>query len=75
MTNLTPKSQFDDVYQLERNDPALAGPGGVLNKPLQNLTNRTEFLNDTKANKTDIVKGQYSFTTLAKFNQKGHDSC
>lgn len=70
MTNLTPKSQFDDVYQLERNDPALAGPGGVLNKPLQNLTNRTEFLNDTKANKTDIVKGQYSFTTLAKFNQK-----
>ncbi|WON80824.1 CotH kinase family protein [Acinetobacter sp. UGAL515B_02] len=70
MTNLTPKSQFDDVYQLERNDPALAGPGGVLNKPLQNLTNRTEFLNDTKANKTDIVKGQYSFTTLAKFNEK-----
>ncbi|WP_151819238.1 CotH kinase family protein [Acinetobacter seifertii] len=70
MTNLTPKSQWDGVYQLERNDPALAGPGGILNKPLQDLTNRTEYLNDTKANKTDIVKGQYSFTTLAKFNEK-----
>lgn len=70
MTNLTPKSQFDDVYQLERNDPALAGPGGVLNKPLQDLTNRTEYLKDNKADKSEIVKGQYSFTTLAKFNEK-----
>ncbi|WP_151765509.1 SGNH/GDSL hydrolase family protein [Acinetobacter soli] len=70
MTNLTPKSQFDDVYQLERNDPALAGPGGILNKPLQDLTNRTEYLKDNKADKSEIVKGQYSFTTLAKFNEK-----
>lgn len=70
MTNLTPKSQWDDVYQLERNDPALAGPGGILNKPLQDLTNRTEYLKDNKADKSEIVKGQYSFTTLAKFNEK-----
>ena len=70
MTNLTPKSQWDNVYQLERNDPALAGPGGILNKPLQDLTNRTEYLKDNKADKSEIVKGQYSFTTLAKFNEK-----
>ena len=70
MTNLTPKPQFDDVYQLEKNDPALAGPGGILNKPLQALTNRTEFLKESKADKSEIVQGHFSFTTLAKFDEK-----
>lgn len=46
MANLTPSSVFDDVYRIETTDPALGGPGGVTNTPIQNLTNRTEWLKD-----------------------------
>lgn len=44
MSNLTPVSSFDDVVQLESTDKAAAD---VINKPLQNLTNRTEYLKET----------------------------
>lgn len=39
-----------------------------MNEQAKALLARTEFLKNEKANKSDIVNGQYSFTTLAAFN-------
>jgi hypothetical protein len=44
--DLTPVSQFDEVYQLEKTDPVLGGPGGISNRQAQNLANRTQWLKD-----------------------------
>lgn len=60
MSNLIPNSSFDDVYQLETTDRNMAGAGGVLNKPLQNLTNRTEFLKDNKLSDAPIDGNIYA---------------
>ncbi|MFX7294378.1 hypothetical protein ABTI56_15875 [Acinetobacter baumannii] len=55
MANLKSNIEWSDVYQLEKNDPALAGPGGVLNRQAQGLLNRTEFLNANKADYAALV--------------------
>ena len=55
MTNLTPVSLFDNVRQLETTDLGLAGPGGPLNEQAQSLLNRTTFLNDKRADLSDIA--------------------
>ena len=44
MSNLIPANSFDDVYQIEKQDPWVGGAGGLANKQGQNLTNRTEYL-------------------------------
>lgn len=45
MANLTETSTYEaGIYQLETTDPCLAGPGGVLNTPHQQLANRTKWL-------------------------------
>lgn len=54
MANLTAASTFDDVYQLESTDQALAGAGGTMNRQAQALLNRTQFLADTKFNTADF---------------------
>lgn len=46
MTNLVPVSVFDDVYQLEQTDLAIAGEGGIMNLQAQALLNRTQYLFD-----------------------------
>lgn len=58
MTDLTPVSSLDSVYQLETTDLALAGtsPGQVMNRQAQSLLNRTKFVED---------KFDQSFTDLA----------
>lgn len=64
MANLPEKEEWEEVYQWETSDRALGGPGGVMNKPLRNLVNRTAFLkkkldDNTGAattNKAGIVK-------------------
>lgn len=53
MTNLVPVASFDDVYQLETTDIALAGtsPSQVMNRQGQSLLNRTTYLDVNKAAK------------------------
>lgn len=43
---LTPVSSFDDVPELQTNEPALAGPDGPLNRAAKALTNRTQWLKE-----------------------------
>lgn len=52
MADLPEQEVWDGVYQLETSDRALGGLGGVMNKPLRNLTNRTSFLKKTLEEKT-----------------------
>ena len=45
INHLTETAEYaDKIYQLETNDFAIGGPSGVLNLPLQELTNRTAYL-------------------------------
>lgn len=44
MGNLIASNTLDDVYQLEKTDPVLGGPGGISNRQAQQLLNRTEWL-------------------------------
>lgn len=43
-SNLTPTANFDNVPQLETNNPSLGGIGGLVNAQAQALLNRIEFL-------------------------------
>lgn len=49
MANLVPTPSWDDVYQIEQSDRVLGGPGGVANRPTQELLNRTELLRNYAA--------------------------
>lgn len=59
MTDLTPISSLDPVYQLETSDLALAGssPSQILNKQAQSLLNRQVYYIDALADDSDINKG------------------
>jgi hypothetical protein len=46
MANLTPQDSFDNVYQWEQTDAVLGGSGNMMNRPTQQLLNRTEWLNN-----------------------------
>lgn len=47
MTALTETSTFEaTITQIETTDPVVGGPGGVANRALIELTNRTRFLKD-----------------------------
>ncbi|MBK5145927.1 tail fiber protein [Budviciaceae bacterium BWR-B9] len=63
MANLPEKEEWEEVYQWETSDRALGGPGGVMNKPLLNLANRTAFLKKA-------LEGKAS-TTPASLNDAG----
>lgn len=47
MTNLVATPGWSGVYQLEQ-EPAIGGPGGVMNAQAQALLNRTEALKNTE---------------------------
>ena len=68
MANLTATPEWTPVRQLEQNELASGGPNGNMNEQAKALLNRTEYLNQQKADKEDIIQGQYSFATLAEFN-------
>lgn len=57
MTNLTPVSSFDDVYQIEQADYATGGEGGTANAQAQALANRTQYLRENKADKATTLGG------------------
>lgn len=68
MANLTATPDWTPVRQLEPNELATGGPNGNMNDQAKALLNRTEYLNQQKVDKEDIIQGQYSFATLAEFN-------
>ena len=47
---------------------ARGGPDGNMNEQAKALLARTEFLNQQKANKSEIVQGVFEFDTYAEFN-------
>ncbi len=68
MVDLTATPEWKAVRQLEVNELARGGADGNLNEHGKALVARTEYLNQQKADKEDIIQGQYSFATLAEFN-------
>lgn len=70
MAEIIGQSQWSPVRLLEENELASGGEDGNMNEQAKALVNRTEYLNEEKASKTDIVQGQFSFTTLAAFDAK-----
>lgn len=68
MVDISGDAKWSPVRVLEDNELARGGINGNMNEQAKALVNRTEFLSQEKANKKDIVQGQYRFTTLAKFN-------
>lgn len=62
MANLKDNPSFDDVYQLERNDPIDAGENGdgIANRQAQQLANRTRYLKEEIDGLEDVAKtGRY----------------
>lgn len=47
MTNLVLTQQWDDIYQIEKNDPVIGGLNGIANRQAEQLGNRTEWLKAT----------------------------
>lgn len=70
MTEIIGKPEWSPVRLLEENEFASGGEEGNMNEQAKSLANRTEYLNEEKANKEDIVQGQFSFTTMASFDAK-----
>lgn len=70
MAEIIGQSQWSPVRLLEENESARGGEDGNMNEQAKALVNRTEYLNQEKANKDDIVQGQFSFATLAEFEAK-----
>ena len=68
MTNLNPAPAWDEVPQLELTTIAAGGPNGAMNSQAKALAARTELLKQEKADRFDIVQGQYSFATMSAFN-------
>lgn len=68
MADLEVQPGWPVARQLERNEFASGGPNGNLNEHAKVFLARTEYLKQQKADKSEIVQGQYRFTTLASFN-------
>ncbi|MFW2000704.1 hypothetical protein [Acinetobacter ursingii] len=68
MSYLKPSKEWSSVYQLEKTDPALAGPNGIMNRQAQSLLNRTEFLDEKKASKEDLAQLSQTLISKEEFN-------
>lgn len=68
MTNLTSEASWADVRQIDEGEYATGGPNGNMNEQATALLARTEWLNQQKASKSEIVQGHYEFGTYAEFN-------
>lgn len=71
MSDLTPASSFDNVYQLETADLALAGtsPSQVMNRQPQALLNRTQFIrNEQIADGSRIDQAEADIDALHAFD-------
>lgn len=70
MVDIVANPEWKSVRILERDEVALGGYGGNMNEQATALVARTELLMQEKADTSDIVQGQYSFSTLADFDSK-----
>lgn len=70
MAEIIGKPQWSPVRLLESDEYASGGEDGNMNEQAKALADRTEYLNQEKASKADIVQGHYSFETLEQFEAK-----
>lgn len=73
MVDIVANPEWKSVRILERDEVALGGYGGNMNEQATALVARTELLMQEKADSSDIIQGQYSFSTLAEFDSKKAD--
>ena len=59
MANLPENSVWQEVYEIALTDDVVGGAAGAANVQAQNLVNRTKFLADNKANKTETYERDY----------------
>lgn len=67
MPNLEAQAAWTPVREIGI-ELARGGPNGNMNEQAKSLLARTEFLNQEKANKSEIVQGIFEFSTYAEFN-------
>ncbi|ENX28712.1 MULTISPECIES: SGNH/GDSL hydrolase family protein [Acinetobacter] len=68
MPNIEGQKRWSAVRLLETHELARGGFNGNLNEQAKALADRTEFLNQEKASKSEIVQGVFEFGTYAEFN-------
>lgn len=68
MANLEAQPSWPAVRQLETHELARGGLDGNMNEQAKSLVARTEFLNQQKANKSEIIQGVFEFGTYSEFN-------
>ena len=68
MANIQGQKKWSDVRLLETHELARGGVNGNLNEQAKALADRTEFLNQEKASKAEIVQGIHEFDTYALFD-------
>lgn len=68
MSNIQGQKKWSEVRLLETHELARGGVNGNLNEQAQALADRTEFLNQEKASKSEIAQGVFEFGTYAEFN-------
>lgn len=68
MPNIEGQNKWSPIRLLEAHELARGGANGNLNEQAKALADRTVFLNQEKANKSEIVQGVFEFATYAEFN-------
>lgn len=68
MANIQGQKKWSEIRLLESHELARGGINGNLNEQAKALADRTEFLNQEKANKSEIVQGVFEFGTYAEFD-------
>lgn len=68
MANLEAQPKWSSVRLLEAHELARGGLNGNMNEQAKALAERTEFLNQEKASKLEIIQGVFEFGTFAEFN-------
>ncbi|MDC4839540.1 hypothetical protein OHV81_14390 [Acinetobacter baumannii] len=68
MPNIQGQKKWSEVRLLETHELARGGVNGNLNEQAIALADRTEFLNQEKASKAEIVQGVFEFGTYAEFD-------
>lgn len=68
MPNIEGQKKWSPIRLLETHELARGGANGNLNEQARALADRTEFLNQEKANKSEIVQGVFEFGSYAEFD-------
>ncbi|MCU4341771.1 hypothetical protein KTH15_13490 [Acinetobacter pittii] len=68
MTEIIGQPKWSPIRLLEEDEFATAGENGNMNEHAKSLADRTEYLNQEKASKSEITQGHFEFDTYASFN-------